>query len=234
MKTLVQQCLAVVMLWATAAQAEQMIIVDGESYRLSHLTRNCQSITDDPAAQIACFGALSRLLEEQASAPAVNAELIAARLTTLQSAAEHRAEDTGLLIEAADCKLHLTYYGNYFHISRRNISTIDVISVSLDAAALDLTRLAPATAGPVPQMQAAVLPGATAAVRGGFGLDSDIDRFTPRAPQMTLDAYAQSIVAELSPREVTDFDFVLVHPARAAAQAEIITAFRDFAAACQG
>lgn len=234
MKTLMYGFVAALGFSATNAAADQIVIVDGESYFLSHLTENCQSITGDPAAQIACFNALSQLLENQTEVAPIDAEAIAQSFDAFRTLAEVRDQDSGLLISGADCKLHVLYYGNYFHISRRNISTIDLMSVQFDAAQLPAGSLTPVGGGPLPLMQGTVSGNTTAAVRGAIELDSARDGFDAKAPDMTLDVYASEVVAQLPAQEVSSFQFMLVHPQRAAASAEIQTAFDAFVTACNG
>jgi len=221
-------------IFASSAQADQVINVDGEDYFLSHLTANCQSIQNDPAGQIACFAALSALLAEQTEPEVDNSAIIAPALETLRTVAQYADNDTGLLIAGSDCNVQFIYYGNYFHISRRNISTVDLFSAAFDASKMQFDQLQQVQGAQVPLMQGAVDGGSVATVVGGVGLDSSLEDFDSRSPDMTMQAYATTVVTQLVPREEQTFNFVLVHPQRSQASAEIQSAFEAFVTACRG
>jgi len=104
---------------ATNVIAEQTLTINGEDYTLSALMENCQRITGDPAAQISCFTAISSLMDEQANAPQEIDVSITETLDALRAVAQYRDDDSGLLINGSDCNIHVVYYNNYFHISRR-------------------------------------------------------------------------------------------------------------------
>jgi len=65
---------------ASNVMADEVLIVDGEECLLSSLMANCQSITDDPAAQIAYFGAISKRMEEQSASQQPDAKVVAQSL----------------------------------------------------------------------------------------------------------------------------------------------------------
>lgn len=219
---------------ATGAHADQIVNVDGEDYFLSHLTENCQAITGDPAAQIACFSALSKLLEEQAVSLPDNSEAVTQALDALRAVAEYQDDATGLSITGADCNIQIVYYNNYFHISRRNISTIDLFSAKFDASKLRFDQITEVRGAQAPLVTGVLDVGANAIVSGNVALDSGQDNFTPRSPDTTMDAYANQVVSELQAQEAQSFDFVLVHPQRNPANADIWGAFEEFVTTCRG
>jgi len=219
--------------FASAAQADQVITVDGEEYLLSDLTANCQSITDDPAAQITCFSALSKIMEEQASEAQATDVSVVETLAALQAVAQYEDDDTGLLISGTDCRIHVLYFNNSFHISRRNVSSIDLISAQFDASKLQFDEVSEVRGAQVPLLSGEMDVSATAVMRGGIELDSSRDGFEPRSPRTTLGVYAQEVATVLTPTEDQTFDFVLVHPQRSADSDAIWAAFEAFTAACR-
>jgi hypothetical protein len=74
--------------------------------------------------------------------------------------------------------------------------------------------------------------GTNAAIRGGVALESAQNNFEPRSARTTIDVYANEVVTQLPAREDQAFDFVLIHPQRSQASAEIWTAFETFVNAC--
>lgn len=295
---------------ANKAQAEETVTYQGQVYPLSILTENCNSKADDPQAMIACFNALSQLIEQQSGAPQVadvqedvqdagqqeaarqkaeqleaerqeaarqeaerqeaerreaalkeaeqlEAErLEAARLKAQQQAEQLEAErqrklasvpkaledlravaqyqdnDSGLSIVGTDCNIRIVYFGNYYHLSRRNVSTLDLFSAEFDASKLKYDQIADVPGAQVPVLRGVMVDGATAATRGGMGIDSELHNFEPKSARSTLDAYAGQVVSQLAPSEQQTFDFVLVHPARAQTNVDIRSAFETFASAC--
>lgn len=219
---------------ATDANAQQTVTVDGEIYQLSTLMENCQSITDDPAAQIACFSAISRLMEEQASGGEQNdGASVVQSFEALQAAAQYQNEESGLTVSASDCTITLTYFSNYFHISRRNISTIDLISAEFDASKLRFDQTVQVQGAQAPLFTGFMDVGANAATRGGFGLDSSLNDFEPRSAGESIDVFANAVVSQLPTTEAQTFDFILVHPERSANSSEIWAAFEEFVTACR-
>ncbi|WP_373635595.1 hypothetical protein [Yoonia sp. SS1-5] len=218
---------------ATDVKADQMLMVDGEEYSLSSLTENCQSITDDPAAQIACFSALSKLIEEQAADAQENQVSVPQALDALRAVAQYQDADSGLSIAGSDCNIHTVYFNNYFHISRRNVSTIDLFSAQFDASKLLFDQTVKAQGTQAPLSKGFMDAGANAVVRGGVELDSTLDNFAPISARMTLDVYANEVVGQLPAVQAQAFDFVLVHPQRSQSSVEIWTAFEAFVNACK-
>jgi hypothetical protein len=219
---------------ANGATANQVLTIDGQEHSLASLTEKCQSITGDPAAQIACFNALSALLEEQSNKTEIDPAVIAERLSALRAAAEYQDEDTGLAIGGSECTIHLLYFGNYFHISRRNVSTIDLFSAQFDASKLQYDQTVRAQGGAVPLSKGVMASGAAAAMRGGVELDSSLDGFEAKSARSSLGQYAGEVVRQLQPREDQTFEFVLVHPKRSGSADQIWSAFESYVKACQG
>ena len=218
---------------ASSAQADQIIIIDGEAYSLSQLAANCQSMAD-AAGQIACFTALSKLVAEQSSSTNEDkAAAIENALQALKSAASYSDADSGLDISGSSCEIQMTYYGNYFHISRRNISTIDLLSATFDASNLRIDQVIPVQGAQVPVLQGTMANGANAKTQGGLGLDSARDNFVSRPAGATLQDYAHEVVSVLPVRQNQTFNFMLVHPNRDAQRSEIWTAFETFVKTCQ-
>ncbi|PJI84559.1 hypothetical protein BC777_3620 [Yoonia maricola] len=218
---------------ASDVNAEQILTVDGNDYPLSSLLENCQSITDDPAAQIDCFSAISRLLDEQTGEAEEEGASVTEALDTLRTVAQYQDSESGLLIAGSDCNIHIVYFNNYFHISRRNISTIDLFSAVFDASKLQYDRTVQVQGAQAPLFTGFMDVGATAAMRGGVALESTANNFAARSPGMSIDVYANEVVGQLPPTEAQTFNFVLVHPARNQASGEIWAAFEGFVTACR-
>ena len=233
MKSLIYGVALTLGIFSTTAAADQVIEVDGEPYLLSTLTANCQSI-QEPTAQIACFGALSKLIEAQSGAQETDAEAISHATGLLQASAQFGDEQSGLTITASGCNVRFDYYGNYFHISRRNISSIDVFSAEFDASQILVEQIAPAQGGTVPMLRASMAPGSAAILRGGQALESAHNSFAPRAPGVALGDYAAEVVGQLQGWESATFDFVLIHPEHADATDQIWASFNELVSACRG
>jgi hypothetical protein len=219
---------------ASGANADQVLVVDGEEYLLSALMENCQSITGDPAAQISCFSALSQLMDEQSNGGQADEASVTAALDALRAVAEYQDDDTGLSIGGAGCNIHIVYFNNYFHISRRNISSIDLFSAQFNASKLQYDQTVQVQGSQTPLSKGFMESGANAATRGGIALESTQHNFEPRSPRTTLGVYADEVVGQLPATEVAAFDFVLVHPNKSDASADIWNAFEDFVNTCNG
>jgi hypothetical protein len=218
---------------ASSVTAMEVVNVDGVEYPLSILTENCQSMSDEPQAMIACFNALSELIEDQSAGVEKEPVDVTQFLDTLRAAAEYEDNDTGLSIVGTDCSIQLVYYGNYFHLSRRNVSSIDLFSVEFDASKLQYDQIAQVPGAQVPLFQGMMQPGATAESRGGMALESTTHNFEPRSPRASLGAYASEVVDQLPALEEQAFQFVLVHPAKRRTSADIWNAFETFVKTCQ-
>ena len=219
---------------AGGANAEVTLTVDGEEYTLSALMANCQTLANDPAAQIACFSAVSKLVEAQAGGETGNVASVPEALEALQAAAQYQTEETGLFLSGTDCKIQVLYYNNYFHISRRNVSSIDVFSATFDAAQLDYEQVSEIRGAAGPLVGGKMDDGATGVMRGGAALESAQFHFAPTPARASIAEYAVEVANQLDVKESQRVEFVLVHPARAAESDDIWNAFEDFMAACRG
>lgn len=218
---------------ASAVNAVQMVNIGGIDYPLSSLMENCQSITDDPAAQIACFSALSKVMEEQSGEEKEDGVSVPQALDALRAVAQYQDDESGLSITASGCSIQILYFNNYYHLSRRNISSIDLFSVQFDVSKLQYDQITQVQGGSAPLSKGIMDAGATAAMRGGAALESSQQNFAPRSPRMTIDVYASEVVNQLPVTEDQTFEFVLVHPNRSQASADIWSAFEVFVKACQ-
>ena len=233
MKTLIYGLTMSLGVLASGVKAEQMLTVDGTEYPLSALMGTCQSIIDDPAAQIACFNDITRLLDEQAGEDETETVSVSDALDALRTVASYQDDDSGLSITGTDCNVQVVYFNNYFHISRRNISTIDLFNAQFDASKMPFDQVVEIQGGQAPLVKGFMFVGSTAAMSGGVALDSSQLNFAPRSPRTTIEAYANEVVAQLPLREGQSFEFVLVHPQRSQDSVAIWSAFEDFVKACQ-
>ncbi|MEM7471985.1 MAG: hypothetical protein AAF340_11600 [Pseudomonadota bacterium] len=218
---------------ASGAQAEITLNVDGTEYPLSTLMENCKSMSAQPEAQIACFNALSKLLAGQGDQAQTDPDLVPNALDSLRAAAEHQTEETGLSIFGSDCKIQIVYFNNYYHLSRRNVSTIDLYSAHFDASKLNYEQSAAGADRQSTVLNGRMRDGARAVTRGGTELDSATHRFEPKSARVTMAAYANEVAAQLPGKEDQAFGFVLVHPDLKEASDEIWSAFETFVSACQ-
>ncbi|MEO9864840.1 MAG: hypothetical protein ABJO29_09165 [Yoonia sp.] len=219
---------------ASGLQAEVTVNVDGTDIPMSTLLENCQSMVGEPEAKVSCFNALSELLKSQSSDTQTDETAINEALDGLRAIAAYQDGETGLLIDGAGCDIQFVYYANYFHISRRNVSTIDLFSAKFDASKLQFDQISEVRGASAPLLNAQMDNGAQAALIGGMGLDSNENNFSAKSARTSIDAYAMEVVAELTPQESQSFDFVLVHPERAQDGSDIMAAFEAYASACRG
>lgn len=219
---------------ASSANAEVVLTVDGNEYTLTALMENCQTMGDDPTAQVACFNAVSALLDQQSAEPepTVTASVPDA-LAALQAVAQYENDETGLIVQGDGCNAQILYYGNYFHVSRRNVSTIDLFSAQLDMAQVDLDQTVQAASGAANVVQGALQSGAVAAIFGGEAVSSAEYGIAPKSARMSVSEYAATVADQLAADADGAFDFVLVHPAKQQSSAEIWDAFKAYTAACQ-
>ena len=232
MKTLI---IGLVMSFGTmtsVSSAQQTLKVDGADVPLATLMENCQSITGDPAAQIACFGAVTKLLEEQAGQQQEEIVSVPQALESLRTVAQYQNDESGLTINGSDCSIQIVYFNNYFHLSRRNISSIDLFSAEFDVSQLQFDTLTEVQGGQAPLIQASMAAGVNATVRGGVALESSQRNFAPRSPRTSLDAYANEVIGQLPANQSQTFQFVLVHPQLSQSRADIWDAFGIFVKAC--
>jgi hypothetical protein len=218
---------------AAEANANQRVSFDGQDFTVSELLEQCKSIQNDPSAQLACFNALTDLIEQQALAAEDDGATPAEALEQLRSVAQYQDDSSGLSISGSDCKVKVLYFNNYFHISRRNISSIDLFSAEFDASKLQYDQTVQLQGGQAPLVQAVLQAGATAATRGGAALESARDNFPSKSPRASIADYANEVSTLLPATEGQSFNFVLVHPSRSADSAKIWGAFEAFAEACQ-
>lgn len=218
----------------TGAHAEMVLQIDGKDYPLSTLMDHCQSMADDQAKQVACFQAVSDLVEQQTAPPPVeNTVSASAALEALQAIASVEDSETGLIIQGSGCNAQITYYANYFHISRRNVSSLDLYSVRFDASdfAYDQTIMAPGGQSLV--ATGAMKSGTVAQTFAGLEVESTQNGFAAKGPGIPVSDYALEVADQLAITESDTFDFVLVHPAKQQASDEIWSAFETYVAACQ-
>lgn len=218
---------------ASDAMAEITLKVDGQDYTLSALMENCQSLADDPSAQIACFSAVSKLVEDQAGAVQQNVVSVPDALEALRDLAEYEDELTGLSIAGTGCKVEILYYNNYFHISRRNVSSIDLYSATFDASKLQYDEVSEVRGAQAPLYTGVLDDGSTAKMLGGVALESSQLNFEPKSARMSIGDYAVEVADQLETNEGEEFDFVLVHPAKEKSNAKIWSAFETFVEACK-
>ncbi|SFJ83334.1 hypothetical protein [Jannaschia pohangensis] len=233
MKTIIYGMVMSLGLVANGALAEQMISVDGVEYTLSSLMANCQEKNSDPAEQIACFNNVSQLIQEQSVEEEADALSVPEALDALRSLAQYQDDETGLAIVGEGCSIRIVYFNNYFHISRRNISNIDLFSAAFDVSKLQLDRSVGVAGSQAPLSRGQMEAGAAASVIGGMALDSAQNGFEPKSARETIADFAIHILGQLPNRADEAFEFVLVHPKRSDAGAEIWGAFESFAKACQ-
>jgi hypothetical protein len=216
-----------------AAQAEQMVTVNGTEYPLSALMLTCQKMIDQPEAQSVCFSNLSRLLGQASGTAQTAGASVSEALETLRTAAQYQDDASGLLITGSECSVKVIYFNNYFHISRRNISTIDLFSVELDASKVQVDQFLEVQGAKAPLAKGMMEAGATAVSRGGVELESAQHNFAPRSPRSSLGDYATEVAGILQAREDQAFEFVLIHPNRSQTSAEIWGAFQAYVNACR-
>ncbi len=154
-------------------------------------------------------------------------------LEDLRAVAHYQDAESGLSIVGTDCNIRITYFGNYYHLSRRNVSTLDLFSATFDASKLQYDQISDVPGAQVPVLRGVMADGAKAVTVGGMEMDSALHNFEPKSARSTLDAYASEVVSQLSPSENKTFDFVLVHPAKGQVAADIRGAFEAFANACK-
>ncbi len=217
---------------ASDSQAVVKVEVDGKEYTVTELMENCKSMTGAPEAQVACFTALSEMLSAKRGGDQGGGASVPDALNALREVAAYQDSETGLLVSGEDCKVQLTYYGNYFHISRRNVSSIDLYSARFDAGDLQYDTIK-AQGGAGPLSSGVLKDGATAMMSGGVGLDSNQNKFASKSARATLDVYAGEVAGQLPAREDQTVEFVLVHPRRSDASEEIWAAFKTYVGACQ-
>lgn len=218
-------------MFANDLQAQATIMVDGKEMSLETLTKNCQSLSADPQAMITCFNGISELLEQQGASTETTGLTVPEALEKLKAVAQYAGEDTGLLVVGSDCNIELIYYANYFHISRRNVSELDLYSAKFDASKLEFDQVSEVRGAQAPLLEGQ-LSGANAVTRGGITLDSDSNGFDSKTARQDMQEYAKQVASQLPADENARFDFVLVHPKRSNASADIWDALEIFVKTC--
>lgn len=236
MKSKMRYALLPLALLASKTAAETILNIDGEDYTLSALMENCQAMADDPAAQIACFNAVSAAVAAQQQPAEVEpnrTDAITAALENLRRVTQYQDEGSGLIIQGSECNLQIIYYANYFHISRRNVSSIDVLIAQFDMAGLAYSQTVQVSPENPLLSKGVMQAGASATTIGGFALESAQDGFTPKSARATIAEYAVEVINQLPSRQGSAFDFVLVHPAKQQDSLEIWDAFQKYNEACK-
>lgn len=233
MKLLINGLVIAASVLANAASAEVTLIVDGEEYTLSALMENCQSLSDNPVAQITCFNTVSKLVEEQSGQDPVDQVSVSDSLEAFRTVAQYQDAESGLLVGGSDCQIQILYYGNYFHLSRRNVSSIDLLSASFDASQMQSDSISEVRGAQLPVVQAEMNDGAKASIRGGVAIESAQYGFAPKSPRASVGEYAIEVTRQLDADESRRFDFVLVHPGRSDDTDDIWDAFDTLVGACK-
>jgi len=218
---------------ANGAMAEVTVNVDGADVPLSTLMDNCTGITGDAQAKLSCFNALTQLLDEQSGTVADDAVSVTDALNDLRTVAQYQDSESGLSIAGTACSIQIVYFNNYYHLSRRNVSTIDLFSAAFDASKIQYDQIAEVPGAQAPLFRGVMDVGVTAAMHGGVALESTEYNFAPKSARTAIDAYAHEVVDQLSTREGQTFDFVLVHPKLQSASTDIWTAFEAYVNACK-
>lgn len=221
---------------ASTAQAEYTLNVRGTDYPLVALMDNCTAASGGSEAQLKCFNALTKLLKEQSGAGggAAPADLsVAGALDALRQVAQHQDADSGLMILGNDCNIQVLYYNNYFHMSRRNTSAIDLFSAKFDASRLLLEQTTQVQGQNLTWSKGLMEPGTMAKSVGGVGIESSELGFAPKSARASIGEYARTVAEQLPSREDMVFDFVLVHPKRSQLRPEIWAAFGNLVDACR-
>lgn len=219
---------------ASDVQAEVTVNIDGAEIPVSTLMDNCKNMTGDPAAKVACFNALSEMLNAESEGGGGDNASVTQALDDLRAVAQYQDADSGLSISGSGCDVQFVYFNNYFHISRRNVSTIDLFSAKFDASDLQHDQTTEVRGAQAPLLKGVMGGDVMASMRGGMALDSNEQNFSPKSARTTMDVYANEVVSQLPAREDQAFEFVLVHPQRSQASDDIWNAFEAFVTACKG
>ena len=225
---------------SSSVSAEIMLNVNGTEYTLTALMENCQSMVDKPEAQIACFGAVSKLVEQQSpeaqsgnAAPTVSAVSTSDALEALRNVAEYQDNQSGLIIQGSECKAQIIYYANYFHVSRRNVSSMDLFSTRFDASEIANDKTVQSSPDQAHMSKGYMRAGSVAEVTGNTTIDSAQYNIAPKPGRMAIADYAVQVVDQLEADENNEFAFVLVHPEKNQSSGEIWNAFDTYVDTCQ-
>lgn len=218
---------------ANDVKAQNKVTVEGTEYDISVLMGNCQSMSGTPEAQLACFASLSQLLEQQNGEGQDSGPTVPEALEAFRSVAQYQDNDTGLAIAGSDCRIRIVYFNNYFYLSRRNVSSIDLFSAQFDASRIQHDQIVEVRGAQAPLFKGQMETGATAMLQGGVAMESKDHSFEPKSARMAMYDYANEVVSQLPTSENPTFDFVLVHPKRNNARDDILRAFETFVKACK-
>ncbi len=220
---------------SSSVNAEVLVDVEGKTYKLTDLMENCQSMSDNPVAQVSCFSAVSALLESQSTpTPTESSASIPEAFEALRDVAQYVDEGSGLIIRGAECNAQFLYFGNYFHVSRRNLSSLDLFSTQIDASKVDYDQIVQTTGNQVYMSRGTMLDGSVAKTSGGLAIESAQYNIAAKPARMTIADYAVQVAGQLTAKESNEFDFVLVHPAKQQSSAAVWGAFKTYIEACQG
>jgi|GEM_PF-3342994 len=233
MKLLIYGLTLPLALLASGLVAQETLTIDGKEYTITALTENCQSLSDEPQAMAACFTALSQLIERQSGGPQTEVLDVLPALDNLRIAAEVQNDDSGLSILGTGCTIQVVYYANYYHVSRRNVSQLDLYSVEFDVSEIQFDEFDEVRGAQAPLVSGLMIDDTTATTRGNVGLDSSANGFDAKPGRTDVGDYALEIVDQLQADEDQSFDFVLVHPDRRDDSDAIWEAFERFVDACK-
>ena len=205
--------------------------VDGKTLSVAEQMELCRNESDS-MAKLDCFNKLTAALKGEADGAEAKVSVEQA-LDGLRSAAEYQGKETGVSIIGSSCFVQVLYYGNYFHISRRNVSTFDLISAKFDASKLQLDQVSDVAGPGIGWSKAVMTDGVKAISIGGLQLDSKKNKFPSKSAGESMSDYARAVAGQLVAREGPEFEFLLVHPDRAADSDKIWDAFETFVSACQ-
>lgn len=218
----------------TTAKAEYTVSVRGTDYPLVALMDSCVNANGGSEAQLKCFVALAGLVKQQSGAAPASNMSVSQALDTLRGVAEYQDAESGLRIAGNDCRINILYYNNYYFMSRRNVTSIDLFSAQFDVSQMQYDQTIQAQGASGAYSKGLMQPGSLALFRGGEALESGDNGFESKPASMSVDAYAKTIAQQLSLQEGQGFDFVLVHPKLSQKSTEIWGAFQSLVNACKG
>ena len=224
---------AALVISTSGAQADYTVTIEGTEYPLADLMVNCGRASGGTETQLKCFNALTQLVQKQSGGAVESDVTVTQALDALRDVAQYRDNTSRLSIAGNDCRVRIMYYDNYFHISRRNVSTIDLFSAQFDASKMQLEQTTQVQGQSLTWSKGLMDLGETAVSQGGPTLASKQSGFSSKSPSASIDEYANSVVGQLPVRQEQTFDFVLVHPKQNGKRAEIWKAFETFVTACR-
>lgn len=232
MKASLKYALILLAGFASAQGAQATIDATEKAPSVTELMEQCRSEELSAEAKVQCFTDLADQLRNGTAVPS-QAGSVQEALDGLRRVAEYQDKETGLVIAGSSCFIHVLYYGNYFHISRRNVSTIDLLSAKFDASKLQIDQTTDVSQANLSWSKGVMEAGTTAVFQGGTALDSNKQGFDAKQASSSLQEYAGLVVDQLPAQESESFDFMMVHPAKADARAEITKAYEELVSACK-